>query len=851
MQWVTESTESYGCGPFRSSETTTHVHTERTITHAVATIESAGPTQAVTDKTTGTLIQPGVQLNSQGLFEFIGAQALFPAVMNTMQHDVLSRTETSGFLSMGYSSEGGSSMFHARAQGGSFILPKGARFNGANVLMECPHIESPFFDLGGGRLRLALGRDHFQFQTWEKEEDLFWRSVSQRASYDLTYVMPTIVGELEVRNGHVDIEVVANRSKAFSEQIKLVHSTQELNWLVERHVYEAFEAGGPTAALAVMVAIAATIVTAGAGAGLGFGLATAMGEATAAVAATTSTAVVAATITTTGSVIQGMVIGAVSSLASQSAMAAINNRPVLQALTSRDAMKNLFCSMASAGISKGVCHKLGLSLTPDAPKEVPLSMPAVAKGVVTDVAANSISLTQHLSYHAVNSGVGAAVHIAAGDRADNTLRNAAIATVTDTLASFGGAHITESVRGSFGRGVLEVGLNAGTGFIKDGGKGAFGGAIGAGVASLCTSATDLDAEEAQYREQHPNASATEVNEHLAQSQRASHALTQILGAAVAMFAEADVNAASSAARNVTEQHIRAHYLDCMEKHAFQMQQQQVQEQFERELEELTVSAYEDEDEARSASSAAFTPSKVIKAEDKAAIKIVSTAVTNLKLAMYEHARQHGGNLSFVEGDWLEELERTQIALQLVQDDLTVSETVKGYAVVLWKKIQLEALAYMQDPLGNTLAGIGHTTTFACEVFIPGYEGASLLAKSSEGGEDAHKYSAEAMDSMTLDAVMLTCGTPGYVANVTLKAGIKATKGVNKLGKLFKGLQKEVMQHATQRELQKVGSHFLKFDAKATALERLAGKGSLAKIEMSGSSAADALRLRTTILPPIK
>jgi hypothetical protein len=50
--------------------------------------------------------------------------------------------------------------------------------------------------------------------------------------------------------------------------------------------------------------------------------------------------------------------------------------------------------------------------------------------------------------------------------------------------------------------------------------------------------------------------------------------------------------------------------------------------------------------------------------------------------------------------------------------------------------------------------------------------------------------AEAMDSLAIDAVMLTCGAPGYDANVTLKAGIKASKGINKIGKLFKGLQME-------------------------------------------------------------
>ena len=47
-----------------------------------------------------------------------------------------------------------------------------------------------------------------------------------------------------------------------------------------------------------------------------------------------------------------------------------------------------------------------------------------------------------------------------------------------------------------------------------------------------------------------------------------------------------------------------------------------------------------------------------------------------------------------------------------------------------------------------------------------------------------------MDSLAIDAVMLTCGSPGYDANVTLKAGIKASIGINKIGKLFKGLQME-------------------------------------------------------------
>lgn len=246
-------------------------------------------------------------------------------------------------------------------------------------------------------------------------------------------------------------------------------------------------------------------------------------------------------------------------------------------------------------------------------------------------------------------------------------------------------------------------------------------------------------------------------------------------------------------------------IERMETHAFHMQQEHAWEQFRQELEELTVAAYEDEEDTRAATAeldAPVTDSKAeaddvakprrtIKAEDKAAIKTVGNAMHNLNKALHEHERLHGDKTTLVEGVWVEELARTQRALQSVQDDLTVSEKIKGYAQLCWRGIQFAFNEVTSDPEYAHLIP---------EIFVPLYDGARKQDQAMRGGEGADQLTEDAQLSMLIDSALIGCaGQYGYAAGVVLKAGIKGNKVIGAVGKFLGVFQKE-MKGALKRNL---------------------------------------------------
>ncbi len=129
-------------------------------------------------------------------------------------------------------------------------------------------------------VRFLLGTNYSSYTRVAQGSSLFWQSVSQQLEEHKTYASTSGTGPFEIYSQETIVQGVLGKTNELLSQIEQHGGIVTQEMLAEYHRSESFRAGGPTAALAAVIALAATIATQGTGAAIGGTFATSAGMAT-------------------------------------------------------------------------------------------------------------------------------------------------------------------------------------------------------------------------------------------------------------------------------------------------------------------------------------------------------------------------------------------------------------------------------------------------------------------------------------------------------------------------------------------------------------------------------------------
>ena len=312
--------------------------------------------------------------------------------------------------------------------------------------------EAPIFKSGGktsitsdeGNYYIKAVKAYESFSSQKSGKSLVWQSNKDKGHVDQNakYAQILAKGGFTVQGGKgskVDKpgslkSIAKNPEYAWMQELEK-NPNIEWNTILEEHKKWDHKSQGMTAAAAVVVSIVVGAVTGGAGAAI-------------------------------GGVMGSMVSAAVQTIASQAAVALINNQgnvgKTLHDLGSKDNIKAFAASVVSAGVMQGVSGALKLPNKP-------------------------VGFTQHLQKNALNAGVKASVNVAQGQDVKRSLVDGLKGAAIGAAAGWGANQISEARAAgdldSLGHKIAHAGLGGAMGFAISGtASGAGAGAMAAVVA---------------------------------------------------------------------------------------------------------------------------------------------------------------------------------------------------------------------------------------------------------------------------------------------------------------------------------------------------------------------------------
>lgn len=343
---------------------------------------------------------------------------------------------------------------------------------------------------GGVKFRSATNTS--ASSTFTTGSNIAWQSYSSRAASDTTYTSSEFSGTVDVHAKEVVIEAVHAETMALIQRLNAHGADLRTNILHEVHTLEKKSGGGPTPALAAVVALAISIATQGIGSTWGAALAgegglgmvtagAATTSATAAAAAgagavATTTAAAATTLTTAGAFVSGMTAGAFTSVCTQAGIALLNAEgdigKAAKSLLTADAFKAVMTASVSAGITHGVADHYHMGLS------------------------GKMSLLGHGKAAALNAGAGLVGSVTIGGKSlSRSLEPAFVSAVVSAFTALGANKISDGYSGASDAVKLNyithkishalLGAAAGAALSKeDRAAGALAGATGAVVAEV-------------------------------------------------------------------------------------------------------------------------------------------------------------------------------------------------------------------------------------------------------------------------------------------------------------------------------------------------------------------------------
>ncbi len=321
-----------------------------------------------------------------------------------------------------------------------------------------------------GVVRFLLGTNYSSYTRVAQGSSLFWQSVSQQLEEHKTYASTSGTGPFEIYSKETIVQGVLGKTNELLSQIEQHGGIVTQEMLAEYHRSESFRAGGPTAALAAVIALAVTIATQGAGTWLG-------GQVAGAAGLTTTTS-----LTTAGTFVAGATTAAFTSLCSQAAIAVVANKgdigKAANSLANSNTLKSIVMAAASGGLIDSISSGLGIPTT----------------------AAECATLADHAARAVLQASVSAGIGIAIGEDGDkvasSAFRGALAGTIGGKLANQIGRAYGEGMVDAITHKLMHAALGAATGSIlsSDITSGALSGAIGAVAAETVADIIEEDSD---------------------------------------------------------------------------------------------------------------------------------------------------------------------------------------------------------------------------------------------------------------------------------------------------------------------------------------------------------------------
>jgi hypothetical protein len=353
---------------------------------------------------------------------------------------------------------------------------------GADITFVGTQIESPSEVVTGGRVHFKLGTNTYYSYRFDDDSNALWRDQTSSVQQDLTFSVCQFTHPMHIKNAsQVIIEKVQKKARkggfyrslllgildeqeaagstsdpAFVQQLRFMSekTPDKLEYILakEVHTYQENCVSGPGVGLMAIVAVATAVLTNGLGSSL---YASATGTQ---VGALSSTAVAASN-------------AAMSSLCVQTSMGLMQNGgdpfKTLQTLTSKDTVKNIALSAATAGVCDLATQALGFS------------------GTDLTFADN---LQKHLAHASISTGIRAAAGEEIKDPIEAIARSATASAIGQWAAGQIGAAYADPHNpiDPASHKLYHAALGAATGSLMGGTGCVVSGAVGALVAELST-----------------------------------------------------------------------------------------------------------------------------------------------------------------------------------------------------------------------------------------------------------------------------------------------------------------------------------------------------------------------------
>ncbi|MFD1804795.1 DUF637 domain-containing protein [Pasteurella oralis] len=375
----------------------------------------------------GIDIQAGGNLNAyatlfdapKGTIDITAGQGLNLYAVDEIHYNKLESHKRSKFLGIRYNKSDRSSTQSMKTALPSRLVAQSTNLtSGWDTLLQGTQFENT---LTGAKIRVGVGekarenaklilkgiKTTIQTEETYESSSLVWQKMAGKGELVESLILPSFKGEkpifdapngiiADIPEGDLKTELEKLIQKPEYAYLKELKSNGNVNWNQVALAYDKweYEHEGLTGAAAALIAIAVAVVTAGAGAaGAGAAL---IGAAK-------------------GTVSAAMANAAVASLASQAAIAVVNNKGdvgrALKDLGRSRTVKNLATSVVTAGVAHQVLGAVGLA-------------------EVTEASQFSDRLTESL----INAGTSAVVHTAInGDSLSDSLESSIIAALAQTL----------------------------------------------------------------------------------------------------------------------------------------------------------------------------------------------------------------------------------------------------------------------------------------------------------------------------------------------------------------------------------------------------------------------------------
>ena len=404
-----------------------------------------------------------------------------------------------------------------------------------------------------GLVRLMLGTNSYFSSKQSSGANLFWQSQSMKQSQGKTYSQSTIEvrEEFNIYSKGTNIE----HTGQIPEYAKLIKQHGgKITYQVLQEVHKSIEEShqGPTAAFAALVSIAISIATAGTGMGLGELIAEGAGQ-----VAVEATATTALSLTTAGTIMQGMTTAFFTTLCSQAALAVLNcdGNPenVLKTLASEENLKSLLSSTLKGGagnpsgsffeqiVQRGMNNTVGAGL---------------------DKLISNKPLDQGMIDAWINAGIDTVAQVCANKIGElykpDVIKTNGLKTDVNYSLKTDGVYNTESINYATHKvlhGALGAGFGAGLAMISntDPRLGAVSGAVGAIVSEMMAEGFAPEmADVEQYAKDHPGTDPESLRFHfMAQAQNTAN-WSAFAGAVGAFGLGLDVNTAHRTGKNAVD-----------------------------------------------------------------------------------------------------------------------------------------------------------------------------------------------------------------------------------------------------------------------------------------------------------